>query len=100
MSTTTPQNIRNAVAIMRGGMFGRPVNDPWDMAGDAHKGTRVAVASFLLGRKAKVAEAGVTNLVQLFGEAFGIPPSERHPWKIAEHMKAVREEMSASTPAP
>lgn len=59
---TIPATVRNAAALMRGGMFGRITPDAWDLAGDRNKPARVAVMAALVGRKLPVAKCGVNAI--------------------------------------
>ena len=91
MTTTqdTSKTIREALELMIGGTFStRPVNDPWDMMGPAYKKQRQAVMSALLGRKATVAQSGVTAIQAELARQLGV--DER---KVKETVAAIRADM-------
>ena len=89
MKTTTPQNAIEAIRCMVGGCFiPRPVNDPWDMAGDRHKKHRKAVMSALLGRPAKSTEYGVNAIQFALAELLRCSTRE-----LSDQIRAIRLEM-------
>ena len=86
---TLNKAIREALGLMIGGTFStRPVNDPWDMMGPAHKKQRQAVMTALLGRKATVAQSGVTAIQAELARQLGV--DER---KVKETVATIRADM-------
>ncbi len=86
---TVNKAIQDAIGYMIGGTFStRPVNDPWDMMGPAYKKQRQAVMSALLGRKATVAQSGVTAIQSELARQLGV--DER---KVKETVAAIRADM-------
>ena len=91
MTTTqdTSKTIREALGLMIGGTFStRPVNDPWDMMGPACKKQRQAVMSALLGRRATVAQSGVTAIQSELARQLGADKR-----KVKETVTVVRADM-------
>ena len=83
------ETIRGALGLMIGGTFStRPVNDPWEMMGPAYKKQRKAVMSTLTGRKATVAQSGVTAIQSELARQLGV--DER---KVKEKIAAIRADM-------
>ena len=83
------ETIRDALGLMIGGTFStRPVNDPWEMMGPAYKKQRQAVMSTLTGRKATVAQSGVTAIQSELARQLGV--DER---KVKEKIAAIRADM-------
>jgi hypothetical protein len=86
---TLNKKIREALDLMIGGTFSTcPVNDPWDMMGPAYKKQRQAVMTALLGRKATVAQSGVTAIQAELARQLGV--DER---KVKETVAAIRADM-------
>lgn len=90
-----------AAALMRSAsMTGqeRPTFRVWDMMGDAGKWRRQTVMSALLGRKASLAESGVSAITKEFARILGVNSSEEDVAKKLEEIS--KETQTAEAQAP
>lgn len=89
MIQDTSKTVIEAISLMIGGTFStRPVNDPWDMMGPAHKKQRQLVMSALLKRKATGGQSGVTAIQAELARQLGV--DER---KVKETVAIIRADM-------
>lgn len=66
--------LKTAIGMMKGGLFlERPVNDPWDMAGDRHRAARGNVMAALCGKRQPLNKCGVSFINQKLREVLNIP---------------------------